>query len=206
MSGLKNFSTILFQGDSITDCSRLLVGNGLGEGYVYMINEYIKKEMADLNISVVNRGIAGNKSTDLQARWKEDCLDIESNVLSLYVGVNDIWHRFSNSLELPDGEYDKAMHDLIDRYKEKYPESRIIVMSPFLMSKDDPAKTWSDSVNKYIGIAEEIAKEYKADFINMQELLDSQNKPALELTTDGVHPTEIGHKIIADKWIEIMLK
>ncbi len=91
---LKENAIILFQGDSITDCGRnRLDTTSLGNGYVNLINYYIQQHMADENITCLNRGIAGNRSTDLKKRWKRSTLSLEIDVLSILIGVNDTWRK-----------------------------------------------------------------------------------------------------------------
>lgn len=90
---------ILFQGDSITDARRdkkadkANDANGLGNGYPFFAAGEILRDHADLKLEIFNRGISGNKVPDLEARWQADCLDLKPNVLSILIGVNDIWQK-----------------------------------------------------------------------------------------------------------------
>ena len=77
--------TLLFIGDSITDCGRdRPVGhrwNSLGEGYVSFVDSMLRAAMPETPVRVLNTGISGNRVTDLEARWKSDVLDLEHNWL-----------------------------------------------------------------------------------------------------------------------------
>ena len=87
---LKTDMRVLFTGDSITDCGRGLV-HRLGTGYVRNIARSLKKNYPELNISIENTGIGGNTTRDLLRRWQEDCIDVRPDVLSILIGVNDLW-------------------------------------------------------------------------------------------------------------------
>ena len=108
---LKKEMQFLFQGDSITDARRnknmeVHPNNtqGLGDGYPFLIAGELLLEHPELNLKIYNRGISGNKVPDLQNRWKKDCLEIKPAVLSILIGVNDMWHKVN-------GKYDGTVED-----------------------------------------------------------------------------------------------
>ena len=98
-------SAILFQGDSITDAGRdkkrqkANDPRSLGVGYPAHAAGGILRDHAALGLQVHNRGISGNKVPDLDARWNKDCLDLKPDVLSILIGVNDIWHKLNGSYD-----------------------------------------------------------------------------------------------------------
>ena len=97
---------ILFQGDSVTDCGRTSSGDpdgNLGVGYPYFITARLWADRLGEEIETVNRGISGNRVVDLYARWKIDALNLNPDVLSILIGVNDTWHEFMyrNGVEVP---------------------------------------------------------------------------------------------------------
>lgn len=80
--------TLLFQGDSVTDCGRSREDTtDLGPGYPRFAAEELAKRYP--NLRVINRGISGNRSGDLVARWEEDCLALKPDLLSILIGIND---------------------------------------------------------------------------------------------------------------------
>ena len=97
--------TLLFIGDSITDCGREHpVGqrwNSLGGGYVSFVDSIMGAVIPGTPITVLNTGISGNRVTDLEARWQRDVLDLEPNWLSVMIGINDVWRHFDSE---PDAE------------------------------------------------------------------------------------------------------
>jgi lysophospholipase L1-like esterase len=88
---------ILFQGDSITDSGRNKEDTGfntarnLGSGYPMLAGAALLNKYEALNLKVYNKGISGNKVYQLAERWDKDCLDLKPDVLSILIGVNDIW-------------------------------------------------------------------------------------------------------------------
>ena len=98
---------VLFLGDSITDMSRSREGDNVykGNGYVFYAAGDIKRE--DPSIEVINRGISGNRVVDLYARIKSDVWNLQPDVLSILIGVNDVWHEIisQNGVELDLSKY-----------------------------------------------------------------------------------------------------
>ncbi len=200
-------STILFQGDSITDCGRnRLEGHNLGNGYVNLINYYIQQHLPDENITCLNRGIAGNRTGDLRKRWSRSTLSILEEVctLSLLVGVNDTWRRYDNGLITDIEEFTDNYRYLLDSVKSAKPAIEIILMSPFLLPTEPKQLEWNEDLVPKIEMVKELAREYDATYIPLQELFNQEitiEKPNCYWAYDGVHPTAKGHVLIAKEWI-----
>ena len=112
---LNKNSLILFQGDNITDTGR--TGSvdpdaSLGQGYPAKIAEAFANDYADLGLTVVNRGISGNRTWDLLNRWDKDCIDIKPDYFSLLIGVNDTWRRYDSGMITTAEEYEANMRTL----------------------------------------------------------------------------------------------
>lgn len=103
MSGGKG-RTVLFQGDSITDGSWRRDGNdpnaALGHSYAYLIAAQLGCERADSGHRFVNRGVSGNRVSDLYARWNEDAFHLNPDIISILIGVNDAW-RIESTITVP---------------------------------------------------------------------------------------------------------
>ena len=126
---------ILFQGDSVTDCGRTSSGDpdgNLGVGYPYFITARLWADRLGEEIETVNRGISGNRVVDLYARWKIDALNLNPDVLSILIGVNDTWHEFMyrNGVEVP--RYAGFYRKLIDWTREKLPDCKLVLCEPFV--------------------------------------------------------------------------
>src|SRR4051812_7048232 len=90
---------LLFIGDSLTDCGWKTDPEQLGAGYVRLVRDWLLAASPATAPLVLNRGISGNKIPDLQQRWKSDVLDLAPDVLSVFIGINDVWHSFTPGRE-----------------------------------------------------------------------------------------------------------
>src|SRR5574340_322678 len=92
-------SVVLFQGDSITDCDRRRDDTdpnalaALGNGYPLLVAGALLDEHPDRALRFYNHGVSGNRVPDLESRWQADTIALQPNVLSILIGVNDLWHK-----------------------------------------------------------------------------------------------------------------
>lgn len=206
---MKDGDVVLFQGDSITDGNR---GRNQdpnhihGHGYQYIIASEMYADNTDKNFEVVNRGVSGDRVAGLYGRWQEDCLNLKPTVLSILIGVNDCAAAFhSNEGSLPE-RYKKVYRYLLDEVLEQNPDTLLVIMEPFFgVSKEEAQNEYmSNHVREYAKAAKEIAEEYGAVFVPLQDMFDEYAKHTdiFKLLWDGVHPTTGGHQLIARRWKE----
>lgn len=209
MFRLKNGDVVLFQGDSITDGNRGRSEDPNhihGHGYQYIIASEMLADNFNIDFEVINRGISGNRVSDLYGRWKEDCLNLKPTVLSILIGVNDAYGQYVSKSGSSAERYKKIYRLLLDEVLEQNPETIIVIMEPFFGKTDD--KEYNDymieNVPSYAAAAKEIAKEYNAVFVPLQDIFDeyAKNTDIYKLLWDGVHPTTGGHQLIARRWKE----
>ena len=199
--------TILFQGDSITDAGRTRNDpQNLGPGYAGLIGAELDCTYP-LEYTVLNRGISGNRVTDLYARWKIDCLNLKPDILTILIGVNDVWHElnYQNGVEVE--KYEKIYRMLLDETKAALPDLKIILMEPYLAKGTATEEKWdifSREVEARRDVVRRLAKDYGLTLIPLQEIFDGAEKkaPAAWWTADGVHPTRAGHELIARNWMK----
>lgn len=197
---------ILFQGDSITDTLRTSTPNcHLGMGYVHLVAARLYADYRDKDIQVINRGISGNRIVDLYARWKCDAINLKPDVLSIMIGVNDTWHEFSenpNGVEVP--RYDRIYRDLIEWTKKELPDTKIILITPYVLPANEDILKLLPEVQERQKVVEQIAKDYGLALIKLHEVFDEALKTmdCHKISEDGVHPVLAGHQIIADEWIK----
>ena len=203
--------SILFQGDSITDAGRDKQTDGfntakiLGTGYAMLAGATLLEKYADLDLKVYNKGISGNKVGQLAERWDKDCLEIKPDILSILIGVNDIWHKLSGRFDGSVDIYRKGYMELIERTKKALPGVKLIIGEPFgvrgVKAVDD---TWYPEFPEYQKAAREVAAQAGAAFIPYQAIFDEAQKqaPGFYWTTDGVHTTLAGAKLMAQAWME----
>ncbi len=203
---LNKNSLVLFQGDSITDTGRTGSADpdaSLGQGYPAKIAEAFANDYADLGLTVVNRGISGNRTWDLLNRWDKDCIDIKPDYFSLLIGVNDTWRRYDSGMITTAEEYEANMRTLLDRVV-KETGAKIILLNIFLLDvNDDKARMRPDLVEKQAVIAK-LVEDYDVIYIDIQKKFDemvANGTPMTDLSEDGVHPTDFGHSVIAAEWL-----
>ncbi len=206
---------ILFQGDSITDAGRSRVlPRYLGKGYVAEIAYRLKKE--GYSHEIRNTGFGGNRICDIYARWEEDTLNLEFDMLSIMCGINDIGFQIREGKGINPRKwryiYDRMLYEVM----ETHPNAKLVLMEPFVLKKDleatdlsnqndifDDYDLWRSQINERGEIAKELAQQYHAVFVPLGEPFD---KKCLEvgvdsLSVDCIHPTPAGHKVIAQEWI-----
>ena len=207
-------SVILFQGDSITDMHRDRKNGdannlgAMGYGYPAHISGYLLAEQAQQSYKIYNRGISGNKVFQLADRWQKDCLDIKPDILSILIGVNDIWHKLAG--HYPEGSVEKYEDDynaLLKRTKEALPNVKIIICEPFVLKTGAVDDRWFPEFDRYRGVAKEMADEYGHKFIPFQSMFNKalKNAPADYWLPDGVHPSIAGAYLMAKEWLKYTL-
>lgn len=209
MFRLKNNDIILFQGDSITDGNRGRnqdLNHIHGHGYQYILASEMYADNFDKNIEVVNRGISGNRISDLYGRWQEDCILINPTIVSILVGINDLNFSFENGIVSDPQRYRKIYRLLLDEILKKKPDTLIVIMEPFFgISRNvEYSNFMKQNVSAYSQVAKEIAEEYGAVFVPLQDMFDeyAQTTDIFNMLWDGVHPTTGGHQLIARRWKE----
>jgi len=204
---------ILFQGDSITDSGRNKEIDGfnnawvLGNGYPYLAAAKMLHDYAGLNLSIYNKGISGNKVFQLAERWDKDCLEIKPDILSILIGVNDIWHKLDGNYDGTVDVYKKDFVALLERTKKALPDVKLIICEPFAVkgvrAVDD---RWYPEFYDYQSAAREIASQFDAIFIPYQSIYDEAQKhaPGSYWTFDGVHPSLAGAQLMAEAWLSVV--
>jgi lysophospholipase L1-like esterase len=196
---------LLFIGDSITDCGRLADPEGIGSGYVRIVRDWLWTKDPASGPIVINRGISGNKIPDLQNRWERDVLELEPDLLSIYVGINDVWHGLSDPRQgCPIDRYVAGYRDVLARTRTALPACGIVLCEPSVLWLDDPGDA-NERLRPYIGAVHELSAQFAARCV--VPLHDAFNRaralrPDIAWTSDGVHPTSAGHMLIARTWLK----
>lgn len=209
MFNLKENDIILFQGDSITDGNRGRskdLNHIHGHGYQYILASEMYVDNLNKNIEVINRGISGNRISDLHARWKEDCVDLKPTVLSILIGINDLNYHFETGTDPTPEKYSEAFRNILDQALGQNPDLFVVIMEPFFGVSEN--KKFSNfmqaNIGSYADAARKIADEYNAVFVPLQDMFDNYSKETdvFNLLWDGVHPTTGGHQLIVRRWKE----
>ena len=203
-------SVILFQGDSITDCGRVRTvsepnrANALGTGYPLLIASQLLRERPEANLQIFNRGVSGNTVPDLDARWQADALDLRPDVLSILIGVNDIWHKLNGTYTGTVEQYESGYGALLERTKSQLPGVRLVVLEPFVLRTGAVTDAWFPEFDARRAVAARVAERSGATFVPLHGLFErlSHQAPPAYWAADGVHPTVAGHGVIARAWLE----
>jgi len=202
LPALHKNDVVVFQGDSITDGGRAKTGNDynhtMGQSYAFILSAQIGALYPERNLTFLNRGISGNRVTELAARWKTDALDLKPNVLSILVGINDLSRLTAEQYEQA---YDQLLADTI----AALPNTKIILGEPFLLPvgkhKDNYAAEMVKLSEKQAIVAK-LAAKYHLPLVSYQKAFDEacQKAPADHWSWDGVHPHYAGHALMAQEW------
>jgi acyl-CoA thioesterase-1 len=202
---LKPDQTILFIGDSITDADRnRQCYKPFGFGYVNFVANFLLAKYPTYNLNIINRGINGNSIRDLKNRWQRDCLDHNPDILSVLIGVNDVWRRIeegdmSDAADL--GEYDSTYRLLLSQAKEKC-NSRLVICEPFMFC-DDLSNPVFGELRRYIETVRRIAADFNAVMVPLQKIIDEHLSTVVseKWSLDMVHPHIWAHAWIAQQWL-----
>lgn len=205
---------ILFYGDSITDASRNRTvddsdRSALGNGFVMQTaGRLYEKSLSDYEI--INRGISGNRIVDLYARVKMDFWNLKPDLVSILIGVNDVWHEVNrqNGVELD--RFEKFYRMLVEETLERLPNIKIIISEPFVMKGAATEEKYDQFllVKEYAKVCKKIADEYGLFFLPLQDALDkaAEEVGADKILIDGVHPSIRGAVVIAKEWMKLFNK
>ncbi|MGH3169754.1 MAG: GDSL-type esterase/lipase family protein, partial [Trebonia sp.] len=199
-------ATVMFTGDSITDCRRMETDEPLGYGYPLHVAGQWGLSHLDRPVRWLNSGIAGNKVLDLEPRWQHDVLDAGAGVVSILVGINDaFWHTYAeDGRMIPAAEYRDGYDRLLAPLAAA--GTALILIEPFLLPVSDLQRRWRYDVDEKIEVVRGLAKTYEAHLLAADEMFTG-----LAATTgpeywapDGVHPSPAGHAALAAAWLRLV--
>ena len=213
-------STVMFTGDSITDCQRLASEDGLGFGYPLRVAGEWGLRHPDRPVTWLNTGIGGHKVMDLEARWQTDVLDARPDVVSILVGVNDMgWHTLDpKGYVIPVEEFEAGYDRLLAPLAEA--GTKLILIEPFLLPirgvveagagyaliGEEERKQWRTDLDPKIQAVHKLARKYGAHLLDADDMfaeLAATIGPEY-WAADGVHPTPSGHAALAAAWLRLV--
>lgn len=204
---------VLFQGDSITDAGRDKGDmnpnspGAMGRGYAFHAGAMLLDRFPGGAMKVYNRGISGNRITNMADRWQEDALLLRPTVVSILIGVNDTWHGTAkgtpeNGVALD--RYEQVYRDLIADTQRALPKVRLVLCEPFTTKAGAVLQlNFFPEIDHRREIVRRIAKDTGATFVAFQEAFDAacQLAPPDYWAGDGVHPSMAGHFMMARTWV-----
>lgn len=201
---LTSSTKLLFIGDSITDCGRREEPDKLGHGYVRLLRDYFLATDPFAAPMVANAGISGDRVTDLADRWQRDVLNLSPDILSIKIGINDVWHGLSGRKEGVEIErFARVYNDLLVQVRTILPECRLVLCEPSVIWPPQPVEG-NGKLQPYIAAIRELAAAHGAEcVVPLHEAFEDARKarPDIDWAPDGVHPSSTGHMLIAHSWL-----
>ena len=201
--------TVLFQGDSITDCGRNRAvvepnrGDALGTGFPLLVASALLEAHPDRGLRFFNRGVSGDVVPQLDARWRVDTLDLSPDVVSILVGVNDYWRTLDGGYQGTAEDYERGYAALLERTRRDLPDVRLVVVEPFVLRTGVITDAWFPAFDRRRESAARVAQQAGATFLSAHQMFVrlARRAPAAYWAADGVHPTLAGHAAIANRWL-----
>ena len=196
---------ILFQGDSITDAGRDKRNyHDLGNGYPKYAAEALWAACPDTDFEFINFGISGNRTGQLFDRLYEDAIAFQPDVISILIGINDIWHRYSVArVATTDLQIETNYRAILERLK-KETNAKIVILAPYVLDAET-ADYLKEDLARILVIIRKLAEEYADVFIPLDVLFDEAMKTQPEplyYSGDGVHPNANGAALIGRLYAE----
>ncbi len=204
---LNRGETLLFIGDSITDAGRREDADGLGFGYVRYFHDMLFARHPGCGIQVLNRGIGGDTIRHLDARWETDVIAEKPDVLSISIGVNDVWRQLQspgNPEEVLIDEFTAIYRKLLDRTREAV-GCRLLLLEPTIIG-EEPDAPHNRLMQPYLDRVADLAKTYDATLVPLNRAFHRAiaARPEQQWTTDGVHPLTHGHMLMALGIVDVL--
>jgi len=204
---LKASDTIVFIGDSITDAERHRQAyKPLGYGYVHFVGNLLWARHPELNLSIVNTGVSGDTIHDMEHRWDGDCIAQRPNVVSILIGINDVWQlAMEPELALSAAslsEYEVTYDELLSRAKKRC-NCQFVLAEPFMFCRDQHNAVF-EALMPYIEAVRRLAVKYDAVLVPLQREIDRKlaEIPPEKWSVDMVHPYLWAHAWIALRWLD----
>jgi lysophospholipase L1-like esterase len=193
---------VIFFGDSITE---LGVKRDKYVGYILKMDSMLKVEKKSDQYELIGSGISGNKVYDLYLRMEEDVLAKNPDVVFIYVGVNDVWHKTLLGTGTDADKFEKFYQAIINKLKAK--NIKVVVCTPAVVGeKWDCSNSLDGDMNKYSNIIRDLAKknqlplvDLRKDIMEKLKVINPENKEKEVLTYDKVHMNDKGNQFLADE-------
>jgi len=210
----ENQSTkIIFLGDSITE-----QGESFDDGFISLLRQNLSQEEFEL----VGKGIGGHKVSNLLTRYKADVIDLNPDIVFIYIGINDVWHKYDFGTGSDIDLYEKGLRTIISDIKSL--GSKIVLCTPTVIGENtgdfvlgnqfkdvETMEKMNGDLDTFSEVVRKLSNEYETELLDLRKIFmdylaenNINNDAAGILTTDGVHLNERGNKLIADQMIKFI--
>ena len=207
----KKNETIIFIGDSITDCGRFkpagegcLPANPYGNGYVALSFAYLRAKYPHLHLRIINQGTDGDRSADILRRYS-DIILYKPDWVIVMIGVNDVWRYFDcpeiKEIHVDCTAYRQNLESIIKQNKEN--DIKTIFLSPFII-ETNPQDAMRQMLDVYRAAMHQLTQKYGLHYVDIQKSFDLllQEITGYELSRDRIHPNIVGHMVILQTLID----
>ena len=204
---------IVFLGDSITQQAE-----DFEDGFISLIRQNLVQDKFEL----VGKGIGGNKVSDLLTRYKLDVIDLNPDIVFIYIGINDVWHKYDFGTGSDIDLYEKGLRTIISDIKSL--GSKIVLCTPTVIGENtgdfvlgnqfkdvETMEKMNGDLDTFSEVVRKLSNEYETELLDLRKIFmdylaenNINNDAAGILTTDGVHLNERGNKLIADQMIKFI--
>ena len=206
---LSDGATMVVIGDSITDASRRENGSRpFGKGYFRIFQGLLAVRQPDARVNLVNKGIGGDTIIDIEERWQRDVMELNPGWVILYTGINDMNTVYgSRPVQIQPEDYGAGVRRCFDATRKKFPEARLLMVTPFFLSRDERADSYRNEILRrmpeYAGASERHLNGI-APVLHLQPVMEPLMRRfgnrllGSNLGTDTVHPGELCQMAIAE--------
>lgn len=208
----QNVKQVVFLGDSITQ--NAVINSEDFKGYITLIQEEV-----DENIKLIGRGISGDKVSDLLTRYKEDVLKLNPDIVFIYIGINDVWHKYDFGTGTDIDLYENGLRKIISDVKNQ--GAKVVLCTPTVIGENsgefrlgnqfkdvETMEKMDQDLDDFSDIIRKLSSEYNTELVDLRKAFKqyiSENNPENKakgiLTTDGVHLNNKGSKLIAENML-----
>ena len=222
-----NSTKVVFLGDSITEAGIYDKEVGVPSGDTLIYPKYtgfitlLKKDIED-DIELIGKGVSGDKVSNLLERYKKDVLSLNPDIVFIYIGINDVWHKYSFGTGTDIIFYENGLRKIITDLKNK--GSRVILCTPTVIGENkgeftlvnefkdiETMEIMNGDLDAYSDVIRKLSSELNTDLLDLREIFMnyiSENNPNNEssgiTTYDGVHLNDLGNKLIADEMLRFI--
>ena len=206
---------VVFLGDSITQ--NAVINSEKFKGFISLLGENV-----DQNIELIGKGIGGDKVSDLLTRYRDDVIKLNPDMVFIYIGINDVWHKYDYGTGTDIDLYENGLRQIITDLKENGVE--VILCTATVIGENkgeftlvnqfkdiETMEIMNNDLDDYSDIIRKLSREFDTKLLDLRKIFmqyisenNPENKSKGVLTTDGVHLNNIGSKLIADEMIKFI--